>query len=130
MTNIAELIKRTKDLTVLYAEDEESIRIQTERFLSRFFPSLHVCSNGKEAWDEMQQKSFDIVITDLRMPVMDGIELIKRVQTKYPKTVIITVSGLSDIDEKGFAADYRLCKPVDIFDFSEMIEEILERFDR
>ena len=130
MTNIAELIKKTKDLTVLYVEDEESIRVETQRFLSRFFSSLCVCSNGKEAWDEMQQKSFDIVITDLKMPIMDGIELIKKIESEFPKVITIAVSGLSDTDAQEVGADYRLCKPVNIFEFTKMIEEILERLER
>ena len=130
MSNIVELIKRTKDLTVLYVEDEESIRVETQRFLSRFFSSLYVCSNGKEAWGKMQQKSFDIVITDLKMPVMDGIELIKKIESEFPKVITIAVSGLSDTDAQEICVDYRLCKPVNIFEFTKMLEEILERLER
>lgn len=127
MSYLSDLIKKTEKLRVLYAEDEDHLRDETARFLSRFFSFLHTCSNGQEAWDELQKNNFDIVITDLRMPVMGGIELIKKIQNDYSQTITIALSGISDSDEKELIVDYRLCKPINIQEFSTTLESILER---
>lgn len=126
MSNIAELVQKTKEIKTLYAEDEVLLRDETSRFLGRFFPSLKVCSNGQEAWEELEKDDFQLLITDLKMPVMDGIELIKKTKQSFPKVITIALSGLSDMDIEDLEVDYSLCKPVNINDFCNLIQDILD----
>jgi len=52
--------------------------------------------SGQEALDQMAEKPFDVLVTDVRMPGMDGMALLNRVRRQYPKTVRIALSGQSD----------------------------------
>ena len=74
--------------------------------------------NGREALELMATELPDIIITDIMMPVMDGIELIKRVKIQYPEVEIIVLSNYSDFQYvrqamKAGAADYLLKVQID-----------------
>jgi len=83
-------------LHVLYVEDEELTRDQLSRFLKRRVSQLDMATNGLEALTIFEKQSPDILITDLRMPDMDGLELTKRIRELGFDTPIIITSALSD----------------------------------
>ncbi len=75
-----ELIKRAKNLTVLYVEDENDTRTQISQVLQLFFKEVFVGSNGVEALKLYKQTEIDLVMTDLTMPQMDGLEMVKEIR--------------------------------------------------
>jgi len=60
--------------TILYVEDEEGIRNHLTRFLKNFCSSLFVAVNGEDGLEQYKKYSPDIVISDIKMPKMNGIE--------------------------------------------------------
>ncbi|MBF0338336.1 MAG: diguanylate cyclase [Nitrospirae bacterium] len=90
--------EKMKDLyldstTILYVEDEEIIRTNVARFLKRRIKELYLATNGKEGIDLFRLKNPDIVVTDIRMPVMNGLDMageIKAINDDCP--VIITTA--------------------------------------
>lgn len=130
LSSLKEIVKKTAHLKVLYVEDEQEVRDETARFLKKFFPSLMVKSNGDKAWQAFEKSNynFDIVITDYRMPTMNGDELMRKIKNKSSKTITILMSGISmNLDEE-IDSDYKLSKPVDINEFVEFVENyLLER---
>jgi putative two-component system response regulator len=119
--DIKKISQFTKDLTVLYAEDDSTVALQTIDILEDFFKSVKHVENGKIALDCYRQnisedKRFDIVITDLNMPQMDGQTLIKNIKTINPKQSIIVVSAYSDtkrlIDLLQSGVDHFILKPI------------------
>jgi DNA-binding NarL/FixJ family response regulator len=93
-----------KDLQVLIVEDEQLLNEAYSRVLSAANISLLRAYNGKEALELLKDHKPDIILLDLRMPVMDGIEFLKELKPKdsLPETKIIVFSNYDDqreIDE-------------------------------
>lgn len=90
-----------KDLQVLIVEDEQLLNEAYARVLSAANISLMRAYNGKEALDLLKKKKPDIILLDLRMPVMDGIQFLKKVNPKeaLPETKIIVFSNYDDQNE-------------------------------
>ncbi|WP_456381670.1 diguanylate cyclase, partial [Persephonella sp.] len=87
-----------KEITVLYVEDEEAIREVFSLLLKRYVKELFLASNGQEGLDIFKAKKPDIVISDIRMPVMDGLEMAEKIKEISPDTHIILITAFSDID--------------------------------
>ncbi len=86
--------------------------------------------DGSTAIDSFSKKSFDIVITDLKMPKIDGFHVIKRVREMSPKTDIIVITGYATLDSvvtsiKLGAYDY-LVKPFEISDLVGKVKKCIE----
>jgi len=92
------MLKKLSNFTVLYAEDEVGIRVNISEMLSLFFKSVYLAKNGLEAYDLFLEKKPDLLITDIRMPLMDGIELAKKVRLKEPKAQILITSAHTEVD--------------------------------
>lgn len=91
-----ELLTWSKDLKVLYVEDDATLRQELQLLLSDIFASIELAQNGQEGLDKLENSEFDIVLTDIRMPVMDGIEMVEHIKQKYPQLPIIVVSAHND----------------------------------
>lgn len=85
-----------KNNTILLVEDDPSIRELLEEILSLEGYNIDVCQNGLEAQVALQRKSFDLIITDFKMPGLDGLELLKwcRTQNIFSETIIMTATSL------------------------------------
>ncbi len=90
-----------KDLQVLIVEDEQLLNEAYARVLSAANISLLRAYNGKEALDVLKTEKPDIILLDLRMPVMDGIEFLKKLKPKdnLPEAKIIVFSNYDDQHE-------------------------------
>jgi two-component system, response regulator YesN len=88
-------------MKVLITDDEIQIRKGLRMKLDwekEGFQVVAEAANGKDALDILNESEIDIVITDVRMPIMDGIEFVKQCQLKYPHVKMIVLSGYSDFD--------------------------------
>jgi len=94
----------TKILSVLYVEDDEAIREAMVETLSLFFSEVETAKNGQEGVEKYKhyntehQHPYDIVITDVRMPILSGIEMSRQILRIYPDQEIIVLSAHSDSD--------------------------------
>lgn len=89
--------------------------------------------NGAEALEKLEQGDIHLLITDVRMPLMDGIELVRRAHAKFPWLESVIVSGYADFEYakaalKGGAGDY-IVKPIRPEQFVETMQEVLKRLD-
>lgn len=88
-------------LKVLIADDEIQIRKGLRMKIDweqEGFEIVAEAANGKEALEKLEQHQIEILITDVRMPMMDGIELVKQCHLDYPDLKMIVLSGYSDFD--------------------------------
>lgn len=110
--------EKLKDITVLYVEDEDMMRESVVMMLKRRFKQVLVAANGLEAIAIYKAENPDVVITDLQMPVMDGMELAKQIRA-LGNTPIVVVSAFNDDSHQVPEANGRLLKPIrknDLFD--------------
>ncbi|MFB5760776.1 response regulator transcription factor [Paenibacillus medicaginis] len=119
---------------ILLVEDEKWVRTALRKVIEKIklpFTVVHESTNGMEAWKWLEHSRADIVLTDIRMPVMDGLTLLKQIRNEGKATDIIIVSGH---DEFAYAQqavrlgafDYFL-KPVDTEDMTECFRNWLQR---
>lgn len=88
---------QSKQYRILIADDEEGIRMFICLLLERKGYEIVCVSDAKEALDALAEKPFDLLISDIRMPGMDGFELLKTVEQQYPSMKRILMTGY-DID--------------------------------
>jgi len=91
--NDASLLKK---FTVLYVEDDEDIRDQLSHFLKRRVGTLHLAGNGQEGLLAFEAFKPDIVVTDILMPVMTGLEMAEKIKALSPATPIIVTTAFNE----------------------------------
>jgi len=115
----------TEMLKVLFVDDEEDfVRTMAERMEMREVGS-DVALDGEQALQMLEEEVPDVMVLDLRMPGIDGMEVLRRVKERYPEMEVIIMTGHgSEADEAEArrlgAFDY-LCKPVDINHLMEVV---------
>jgi len=87
---------------ILIAEDEEPVRALVTRALAEDAHLVVATADGAEALDTLQQErgNFDLLLTDIKMPVMDGIALALAVARDYPTLPILMMTGYADQRER------------------------------
>lgn len=73
-----DLFAHLNNLDILYVEDDDSTREELEYFLSTKVNNLYVGKNGQEGYDLFISENPDLIITDIQMPVLNGIEMLKK----------------------------------------------------
>lgn len=91
-----ELIKLSKHVDVLFVEDDESEIEFTYTMLQSYLKSLDVARNGQEGLELYKKKHYDLVITDIVMPVMDGLTMVQEMKKIDPEQHIIITSSYDD----------------------------------
>ncbi|MEI6206693.1 MAG: sigma-54 dependent transcriptional regulator [Desulfuromonadales bacterium] len=104
-----------ENVRILIVDDEAVIRDGLKRVLERESFAVETCSSGFHAIEILQKREFDLIITDLKMPGMSGIEVLKSVRTLQPDIPVILITGYASIDTaveamKNGASDY-ISKP-------------------
>ncbi len=95
---IDQLITWSKDLRVLYVEDDLSLREEVSIFLSDIFEHVDLAQDGQEGLEKLAANHYHIVITDIRMPVMDGIEMIEHIKALYPEQAVLVTSAHNEVE--------------------------------
>src|SRR5512138_22169 len=78
---------------VLVVDDEHAVRASFDRVLSDYGYTVNTASDGTSALDFLKDKPYDLAFVDLRMPGMDGMEVVKKIRTTQPGTMIVVVTG-------------------------------------
>ncbi|MDZ7818500.1 MAG: response regulator [Aliarcobacter sp.] len=91
-----------KKYTILYIEDDEGVRTINSRFLNRMFNELYEAKDGEEGYSLYKKYHPDIILTDIKMPKLDGISLAKKIREKDKTTKIIISTAFS---EKNYLMD-------------------------
>jgi len=91
-------IKPTRDNPILLVDDEQDIRDILRLALTDAGYEVLEAENGQQALDLFLEKRPPIVITDIKMPVMDGIQLLRRIKAEMPDTEVVMITGHGDMD--------------------------------
>ena len=91
--DLKEIVKHSKKLRVLYVEDDQETRESTVSLFENFFDFITVAINGKEGLEKFREREYDLIFSDINMPVMGGFEMIKNIRAQDEEVVIITISA-------------------------------------
>jgi len=147
MVSNALLKKVAEDLSVLCVEDNDELRNELLETLGYFFKKVEGASNGLEAIEKIGKEPFDVIITDIKMPQMNGIEFIKKTKNNNTKSQFIVISahgndkdlfellelGVSKFIPKPLSSQilklalYEVCRNLYDFNISQYYLDILEK---
>ncbi|MCT4621967.1 MAG: sigma-54 dependent transcriptional regulator [Marinisporobacter sp.] len=116
-----------KGYKILIVDDEIEYQKVLSLILSDVGYDIATCSNGMEALEYIDNNIVHLVLTDLKMPVMDGVELIKRIKEKYNDLDIIVMTAFGSIES---AVDSMKYGAIDYFVKSSDIQELVMKVDR
>ncbi|MEA1915169.1 MAG: response regulator, partial [Campylobacterota bacterium] len=99
-----------KNYTILYAEDENQTRLNYTNYLERYFKKVYSVSNGQDAFDTYKEQQPDILLLDINMPKLNGLEVAKKIRLDDKITRIIILTAHVEQDKLLFAAELNLTK--------------------
>ncbi|MEC0093343.1 response regulator [Paenibacillus macquariensis] len=117
---------------MLIADDNKNERDGMKYLISKYQLPIEISEarNGKEALQIVQQQKFDILLTDIKMPFMDGLELVKHVRVIYPNMKVMLLSGHGEFEYARLAIPLRvlhyLLKPVEAQELRRVLSEVIE----
>lgn len=120
---------------ILVVDDEKEIRDFLFKALTCFGGfQVELAENGEEGLKKVQQEKFDLVLTDLKMPIMDGVQLVAEIAKTKPEILTVLMTGHGTIDSaveamKQGASDY-LLKPLNLDELIVRIKKVLEERQR
>ena len=118
---------------ILVVDDDKNIRRTVTMALESLDYFVHTAFDGKDAMMQLERDSYDLIITDLKMPGMNGMELLQRAIAKYPNVQIVLVSAHATVDNaveamKLGAIDF-LQKPFTPKELRKIVCSVLEQDD-
>jgi len=123
-------LEKLKTLTILYAEDEEGIRKNITDSLKYYMKDVYEASNGQEAYDIYKEKKPDIILSDIHMPIMDGIEFVKKLRTEDREVPVVMITAHTDkrylLEAVELHMEKYIVKPIELEELFEVLEKCVE----
>ncbi len=121
----------TNDLRVLFVEDEESIRISLKETIGDEFKRFSIAKDGQEGLEKFSNDQYDLIISDISMPKMSGLEMVAEIKKISKNIPIILLTAYSEKEKLLQAIDIGvtkyLIKPIDPEELLETISDIIEK---
>ena len=121
---------------IILADDEEEVRksiIKKIDWQAAGFEVVGDAENGREALEKIEALEPDVVMTDIRMPYMDGLELIERIRRKYPSMKVLIFSGFDDFEYAKQAIKLNvteyILKPVNVEELTGILKRVKANLD-
>jgi len=120
-------------ITILFVDDEQSVLNSLERSLIKEPYKKKFALNGQDALDLMSKEPVHVVVSDMKMPGMDGLSLLKQVKKQFPETIRLVLSGFSEVDliipaiNAGEIYRY-ISKPIEPFKFKATIKSAIDMY--
>jgi DNA-binding NtrC family response regulator len=92
------VIAMKRETNVLIVDDEKTVCNSCKKILTQAGYRVEVASSGQEAIDKIKGNGFDVVITDWKMPKMDGLEVTRRVKQQKPEMAVIVITGYPSVE--------------------------------
>jgi CheY-like chemotaxis protein len=113
---------------VLVADDEELVRTLIGRVVEEYAGTVVLVAGGREALAALEASEFDLVLTDMRMPIVDGLAVVRWLRSHRPQTKVIAITGFAASDTEHAVASLGadlLHKPFGTRELREAIERAL-----
>jgi DNA-binding NtrC family response regulator len=114
---------------IFVVDDEDALRTVLGSELEGEGYSVQMAGDGDEAIKILETNVFDLILLDIKMPTVDGFEVLKFVKQKHPATKVIMLTGFADlknaIESKKLGAEDFVSKPYDLVDLLTTVERVL-----
>jgi len=124
------VFKFAKELDILYVEDDYDSREKIKEVLNIFFRSVDIAKDGEEGLEKFKEKEFDIVFTDIYMPKMNGLELVKKIKDISPATRCVIITAYSDsnfvLEAISLNVDGFLLKPISLDSLKGVLDKVVK----
>ncbi|SFP93048.1 EAL domain-containing response regulator [Hydrogenimonas thermophila] len=131
MKHFDEIVKHSKPLKLLFVEDNQDAREMTAMILEDFFDSITIAVDGVDALEKFKKSTFDIVISDVNMPNMNGLELFKKIREIDQSVSLIFLSAHNEenyfIESIHIGVDSYLLKPIDLEQLSNTLYRVVQK---
>lgn len=119
------------DASVLVVDDEKNIRLAIAQVLVDLQLTVDMAMNGKEAMDRLAERAYDLVLLDLRMPGINGLDVLRSIRSSHLRTNVVIITAFGTVDSaveamKLGAVDF-LQKPFSPRELRSLVERILAR---
>jgi diguanylate cyclase (GGDEF)-like protein len=115
--------------SILYVEDEDSIREQLSSYIQRFCRKLYLAADGKKGLEMFYKYSPDIIISDIKMPKMNGIEMVKNIKSINSRVPVLFTTAHSESDYTLEAIDLQvngyILKPIEFKKLSVKLKQMI-----
>jgi DNA-binding NtrC family response regulator len=115
--------------SILVVDDEEALRTVLSSELENEGYTVAAAGDGDEAITTLRDRTFDLVLLDIKMPRVDGFEVLRFIKDRFPSTRVIMLTGFADlknaIESKKLGAEDFVSKPYDLVDLLTTIERVL-----
>lgn len=130
MIDIDDIVKYTQTLNVLYVEDNKDAREMTTMILEDVFNTITIACDGQDGFEKFMQNHIDLIITDINMPKLSGLQMIKKIR-EIDKDVPILVFSAYDkfdlsVEEIKPEIEAFLLKPIDIEQFFDTLKKLIK----
>ena len=128
--DLEKILALTKNLSVLIVEDELALRESFQFLLQNLFAEVDTAEDGQEALDKMDERDYDIVLTDLSMPRMSGLRLVDTIRMKSQSQIVVAISAHDDEEFSEALASYNvklLTKPLEMDKLFETLVPLCEQ---
>lgn len=119
-----------KRYRILIVDDEENARFGLSKLLSQEGYEVESVGNGYEALDYLRRREVDLVISDIRMPQMDGISLLREINRHYPSTHVIMITAFGGVESyleaMNLGAFEYIHKPVKLEELKSVMRKIFD----
>ncbi|NOR57355.1 MAG: EAL domain-containing protein [Sulfurimonas sp.] len=133
MVDLKKLREYTQNMRVLYVEDDLTVQTEMHEFLKRFFSTITLANNGKEGLEAYKQESYDLIISDINMPIMNGIEMSKIILEEDQDQSIIIISAYNDseylLELINLGIEYFVLKPINMKHLTKIIFKVAQAQD-
>ena len=134
MVDIKELRAVASSFSILYVEDEKEIAQSFIAYLSKFFKEVVYAENGQQGLELYQQQNFDLVLTDINMPIMNGLDMARKMKEINTYQNIVIISAYSDIDKFvtsiKLGIDGYIIKPINYTDMNSLLFKLCNKIKK
>lgn len=131
MSLLKKLKEKSSNINILYVEDNKELLESLSRYLSQLFSTVETAENGLQGLEKYKSGKFDIVITDIQMPHMDGIEMMECIREINPNQEILVTSAFSHTDYLLHAIDLDITgyiiKPINFNKMNKTLNKVVDR---
>jgi len=140
MNNFKEIVKVSKNLSLLYVEDNEDVRKATLYFLEEFFDDIIIAKDGSEGFQAFYDSNIsesihkiDLIITDINMPIESGLSMAKRIRELDEHIPILILSAYSDtnyfLESISLGIDGYILKPIEMKQFVKVLNKVITKIN-